>query len=60
MEEVHDDVCSAIQQNNVSSNQHVRAIRRRRREPPLKVFGTGLKPFLKPRRERAAPHKLFF
>jgi hypothetical protein len=29
MEEVHNHICSAIYQNNVSPNQHVRAIRRR-------------------------------
>src|SRR5713226_4593883 len=46
MEDVHNDVGSAIHQNDVSPNQHVRAIRRRRRQAALKVFGTGLEPFL--------------
>ena len=34
MEDVHDHISPAIQQNNVSSNEHVRAFRRWRRQPP--------------------------
>jgi len=60
MEDIHHQVGPAIQQNDVSSNQHVRAIWRWRRQPPLKVFRTGLKPLLEPRRERPAPCKLLF
>jgi hypothetical protein len=60
VEDVHDYICSAIQQNDVSTNQDVRAIRGRRGQPPFKVLGTGLEPFLESWRERATPHKLFF
>jgi hypothetical protein len=46
MEDVHDDIGSAIQQDNVPANQNVRAIRRGRRQPPFQVLGTRLKSFL--------------
>jgi hypothetical protein len=60
MEDVHNHICSAIYQNNVPPNQHMRAIRRRWRQPPLEIFGARLESFLKPWRERAAPYQLFF
>jgi hypothetical protein len=60
MEDVHNYVGSAIQQNNVSADEHVRAIGRWWRQLPLEVFGTGLESFPKTWRERTAPHKLFF
>ena len=43
----------------MSPNQDVRAIGRRRRQPPFKILRTRLQTLLQPRRERAASHKLF-
>src|SRR5258708_26660240 len=60
MEDVDDHIGSAVQQNDVPPNQDVRAIGRRRWEPPLKILRTGLELFLESRWQRAAPHKLFF
>jgi hypothetical protein len=60
MKDVHNYIGSAIQQNNVSANQHMRAIGRWRRQPPFQILGTRLKAFLEPRRECAAPRKLLF
>jgi hypothetical protein len=60
MKDVHNYISPAIQQNNVSTNEHVCAIGRWRREAPLKVFGTRLQASLQPGRECAAPHQLFF
>ena len=60
VENVHDYIGSAIYQDKMPCNQDVRAVRRRWRESPLQVFGTRLKAFLQPRRERSAPHELLF
>jgi hypothetical protein len=60
MKDVYHYIGSAIEQNNVSANQHVCAIRRWWREPPLEIFGTGLKAFLESGREGAALYKLSF
>jgi hypothetical protein len=60
VEDVHNYICSAIQQNDVPSDKHMRAIGRRRRQPSFKVFRAGLQPFLETRRERAAHHELSF
>jgi len=55
MENVHNDISSAIQQHDVSPNQYVRAIRRRRWQPPFQILRTRLEPFLKPWRKSATP-----
>jgi hypothetical protein len=60
MKDVHNYICSAIHQNNVSSDEHVSAIGRWRRQPPFQILGARLKAFLEPRRECAAPRKLLF
>jgi hypothetical protein len=60
VEDVHDYIRCAIQQNDVSTNQYVGAIRRRWRQPPFEVFGAGLQSLLKPWRERATSNELFF
>jgi hypothetical protein len=60
VEDVHNDVGSAIQQNDVSTDQHVRAIGWRRRQAPLEFFRAGLEALLEPRRQSAAPRELFF
>lgn len=60
VKDVHDHIGSTIQQNDVSSNQHMRAIGGWRREPLLEVFWAGLKAFLESRRECAAPYELLF
>jgi hypothetical protein len=60
MNEVHHDVGSSVQQNDVSTYQHVRALRWRRRQAALQVYGNRLKAFLEAWRECTAPHKLFF
>jgi hypothetical protein len=44
----------------MSAYQHVRALGWWGRQPPFKVFGTRLEPFLKTRRERTASHELSF
>lgn len=60
MKNVHNDIGSAIQQNNVSTNQYVRAIRRRRRQPTFQLLRTWLEPLLQSWRKLATPHKLSF
>jgi hypothetical protein len=60
VEDVHNYIGFAIQQDDVSSDKHMCAIGRWRREPSLEVFGAGLEPFLEARREGTTPSKLFF
>ena len=60
MENVHNDIGPAIQQDNVSPNQYVLALRRRRRQLPFQILRTWLQPFLETWRKLAAPHKLSF
>jgi len=60
MDDVEDHIGSAVHQNNVPSNQDVRAIRRWGSQPPFELFWTRLQPFLEARRERATPHELLF
>src|SRR5258708_19737805 len=50
---------STVKDDNGSPNRDVRAIGRRRRQPPFKILRTRLQTLLQPRRERAASHKLF-
>jgi hypothetical protein len=59
-DDVQNYIGSAIQQYDVSANQHMCGIWRWRRKPPLEVYGNRLKAFLEPRRESATPHQLFF
>jgi len=42
------------------SDEHMRAIGRRRRQPSFEVFRTGLQPLLETRRKLAATHELSF
>ena len=60
VKDIHDHIGSAIQQNDVSSNQYVRAIGRRRRQPTLKLFGTRLETLLEPWWQGTTPRELFF
>ena len=60
VKDVQHYVSPAIQQDDVSSNQNVRAIRRGRRQPPFQVLRTRLQAFLKTWRKLTASHKLFF
>jgi hypothetical protein len=60
MKDVHDDICFVVQQNDVSSDYDVCAVRRRRRQTPHQFLGTGLDAFLEACRKRAAPHELLF
>lgn len=60
VEDVNYDVGSAIQENNVSTDQHMRAIGWRGRQTPLEFFRTGLDALLEPRRQSAAPRELLF
>ena len=60
VEYVDNYVAFLVQQDNVSSNKDIHAIRRRWRQPALKFFGTRLDSLLQPRRKRTAPHELFF
>src|SRR5260370_17734226 len=48
VEDVHDHVGFAIQQNAVSRNQHLRAFRRGRWYPPPQLFCPLLHPLLAP------------
>lgn len=60
MEDVHNYIGSAIQQDDVPPNQYVRAIRGRRRQLAFQILRARLDPFLKPWRKRAAPRQLLF
>jgi hypothetical protein len=60
VEDVHNDVGSAIQQNDVSPDQHMRAIGWRGRKTPLEFFRAGLEALLEPRRQSATARELFF
>jgi len=60
MENVHDDIGFAIQQDDMAADQDVLAIGRGRGEPPFQIHGTRLELFLEPWRKFAAAHKLSF
>jgi hypothetical protein len=60
VEHVDHYVGSAIQQDNVSTDQDVRAIRGRRWQPPFQFLGTWLQALLEPWWQSATPGKLLF
>jgi hypothetical protein len=60
VENVDDHVRPAVEQNKMTANHYVGAIRRWWRQAPFEFFGTRLEAFLETRRERAALHKLLF
>jgi hypothetical protein len=60
MDNVDDEIRPAIQQHDVPANDDMRAIRRRRRQPPFQFFRTRLNALLQSWRERAAAHQLLF
>jgi hypothetical protein len=58
--EVHHYIGSLIEENDVSAYQHMRALRRRRRQAALQVYRNRLQALLEAWRERAAAHQLLF
>lgn len=60
MENGLNHIGSAIQQHNVPSNQHISAIRRRRRQTPFQIFRARSDFLLESWRKGAALHKLPF
>lgn len=59
MQDVQHDIRFAIQQHDVSCYQHVRAVRRWRRQDPHQFRRTGLDALLQARRQRAVASQLF-
>jgi hypothetical protein len=60
MKDVDHHIGCAVQQNNVARNQNVRALRGRRRQAALQVYGNRLQALLEAWWERAAAHQLLF
>jgi hypothetical protein len=60
MEDVHYNIGLAIQQNKVSADHHMSAVRRRGRQLPFELFRTGLETFLESRGKRPAANELLF
>jgi hypothetical protein len=60
MENIDHYVRPAVQQHDVTANEHVSAVRGRRWQTLFEVWRTGLDALLQPWRERAAPHELPF
>ena len=58
--EIHHHIGPAIQQNNVTSNEHMGAIGRRGRQIPVQVRGARMNLFLQAWRQRSAAHQLLF
>ena len=54
--EIHHHIGPAIQQNNVTSNEHMGAIGRRGRQIPVQVRGARMNLFLQAWRQRSATH----
>jgi hypothetical protein len=60
VDQIHHHVGSLVKQNDVSADQHVRALRGWRRQAAFQVYGNRLEPFLEAWREGTAAHELFF
>jgi hypothetical protein len=58
MIDVDDNVGLAIEQNDVAADENVSAIRGRGWKTAFEFAGTGIEPFLQPRRERAVANEL--
>ena len=59
-ENVNDQICFAVQQNDVATDQAVRAIRRRRRQTALQLDRDRIQAFLQARGKGSVANQLFF
>jgi hypothetical protein len=60
VKDVDNQVCFAIQQDDVATDQDVSTVRRRRRKAAFQFFRAGIHALLEPWRKRASANKLFF
>jgi hypothetical protein len=60
VEDVHNNIGPAIQQNKMPANHHMRAVGRGRRQPLFELLGARLETFLEAGWKRASTDKLLF